>query len=276
LEENSSVKLRSNTMVWGPVIAAGASMLGGMLTRKGDSAPSVPDITSQLNAAKALRQKQGRAVQDTYAKLPSMNEDYSNQTSAGIEDIRNRVNEGTNQYLGDMSKNTEATKDALRRSLYGETFSGVPAAMQAVREAGAAGAGVGSGAYLRGVEGVGESLASKLAQGEQNIQAQGLQSEADARSTAYNTFSNLESKLGTANLDRITKVMDTGRADELSRLALEMGLNSEETQSLIDLMNFQASGKLASESAASQNKNDLSNTLLGIGGNILGNYLGKK
>jgi hypothetical protein len=263
-------------MAWGTALAAGASVLGGLMSRKGGGAASPPDITQQLSEARKLREKQGRAVQDTYARLPGLTQDYSAQTQAGIEDIRNRVGEGSQQYLGDIGQNVEQTKDALRRSLYGNTFSGVPAAMQAVREAGAAGAGVGSGAYLRGVEGVGENIAQRLATGEQDIQAKGLETMADARTRTYDTFSNLESKLGSANLDRIAKVMDTGRADELQRLSLEMGLNEEETQSLIDLMNFQQSGKLASETAANQNKNDLSNALLGIGGQIAGSYFSKK
>jgi hypothetical protein len=240
----------------------------------GDSKPV--DISAQLSMAKALRERQGRAVEATYAKLPGITQDYTNQTEAGIEDIRNRVGTESTKYLGDIQQNTEQSKDALRRALYGNTFSGVPAAMQAVREAGAAGAGVGGGAYLRGVEGVGQTVAEKLATGEQELQAKGLQTQADARTQAYNTFSNLESKLGEANLDKISKVMDTGRTDTLQRLALEMGLNSEETQSLIDLMNFRSSSQLAADQSNSANKAAIISAMIGGIGGIAGQYAGKK
>lgn len=250
-------------------LAAGAAMVGaGLMSKKEEVRP--PDITQQLLDAKKLREKQGRAVADTYGRLPEYTAAYDKQTQAGIEDQRSRVGAGSTQFLADTQSNVDASKDSLRRSLYGNTFSGAPAAMQLVREQGAAGAGVGSGAYLKGVQNVGTDLATKLASGEQAIQTQGLQTMQDARSKTYEVFSNLESKLGSANLDRIATVMSTGRTDELTRLATEMNLNSEETQSLIDLMNFQTSGQLASDSANAGAANDLRNALIGTGGSLMG------
>lgn len=255
-----------------PLVLAGAGMaaagIAGSLFGQKKVAP--PDITQQLLQTKALREKQGRTVADTYSRLPQYTTDYNEQTQAGIEDQRSRVGAGSTQFLADTQSNVDATKDSLRRSLYGNTFSGAPATLQAVREAGAAGAGVGSGAYLKGVQNVGTELATKLASGEQAIQTQGLQSVQDARAKTYEVFSNLESKLGSANLDRIANVMSTGRTDELARLSTEMGLNSEETQGLIDLMNFQASGKFASDSAAAEQRAALWNNLTGGGMSLMG------
>lgn len=260
---------------WGAAIGGVAGgVMGGLMGGKKKIA--TPDITKQLLALQQNRQKQQQTLDPAYAKAAELTNQYNTDTQAGIADIRNRVNTGTNKYINDISQNVEQSKDALRRSLYGNTFSGTESALQAVREAGAAGAGVGSGAYLKGVQNVGSDLAYKLATGEQDIQAKGLQTMADAKTNAYNTFSNLESKLGTANLDRLTKVMDTGRSDVLEKMASEMGLNSEETQGLIDLMNFQQSGQMASESANAAAKNDLSSILAQGAGTVAGNLLKQK
>ena len=260
---------------WGAAIGGVAGgVMGGLMGGKKKAA--TPDITKQLLALQQNRQKQQQTLDPAYAKAGELTNQYSTDTQSAIEDIRNRTNVGTNQYLGDINKNVEQSKDALRRSLYGNTFSGTSGALQAVREAGAAGAGVGSGAYLKGVQNVGADIANRLATGEQDIQAKGLQTMADARTNAYSTFSNLESKLGSANLDRLTTVMDTGRSDVLQKMASEMGLNTEETQGLIDLMNFQQSGQMASESANAASKNDLSSIFAQGAGTVAGNLLKKK
>lgn len=252
-----------------PAIGAGlaaAGIAGSLLGKK--TVPPV-DITDQLAQLKGGIGQSRLRVDDLYNKLQPLTSQYATDTNAALEGSRADLEGQKADYLGSIDKNTAAAKDALRANLYSNTFNGLPDALRAVREAAAAGGGVDSGAYNNAVTQVGVNTASTLANGERDLQLQGLQDQNSAQTNAFNTFSQLSSKLNDQKLDMLTKVMDSGRADLVQKTASQLGLDQEETQGIIDLMNFQQSGNLASSSADASNQQALYDALINSGASLL-------
>jgi hypothetical protein len=151
----------------------------------------------------------------------------------------------------------------MRANLYSSTFSGLPDTLQAVREASAAGGGLNTGSYQKAVNDVGRTTAQTLGQGERDIQLAGVQNRQGAQEQAFNAFNNLSSKLTDQQMAGLTKVMDTGREDLIRQYTTSMGLNEDEAQAIIGLLNFQQSGNMAQNTAADANRTALLSSIIG-------------
>lgn len=251
-------------------LAAGSTAAGvaGSLFDKKKAKPI--DISRQLSL-----------LQDTYAQNQLQNTDLANKLNpltAGYKtDLSNALTGARNEfagnkaeYLGTTEANTKEAQDALRKNLYSKTFSGVPSSLQAIREASAAGGGLNTGSYQKAVGDFGDKLAQTLGEGERDIQLQGIKNRQSAQENAFNTFNNLSSKLTDQQINGLTKVLDTGREDLVRQYTTSMGLSQDETQGIIDLLNFQQSGNLAQDTAADAQRQALYNSLIQGGASILG------
>lgn len=259
---------------WG-ALAGGVigGVAGGFMGGKKKVKPI--DITQQLAALKS-GVAQGRLRTDNlYDTLQPLTSQYQTDTTKSIAGARERGVADKAALMTEQSDLATQAKDALRKNLYSTELGALPDTLRAVREASAAGSGVDSGAYQQAVQNVGRDTSRAIVQGETGIQAQGLQSQQDASKLAYQTFSNLSSKLDDQEITMLAGVMDTKRADLVRRTAQQMGLDETETQGVIDLMNFQQSGELASSAADAGGKQDLMNALLSGTGTIAGLYAKK-
>lgn len=245
--------------------AAGAA---GSLFGKKKSKPI--DITQQLNR-----------IQDTYAQnqlqntqltkdLAPLTADYRTGLSNALNTARTDFAGNKAEFLGATDANTKEAQDALRKNLYSKTFNAVPDSLQAIREASAAGGGLKTGSYQKAVGDFGSELASKLGEGERDIQVMGINNRQSAQENAFNAFNNLSSRLTDQQLNGLTKIMDTGREDLVRQYTTSMGLSQEETQAIVDLLNFHQSGQLASDTAADANQQALYNALISGGSGLLG------
>lgn len=247
---------------------------GGALFNKKKVKPI--DITGQLQQVKDKATTGRRRTDELFGQLQPLTEQYQTGTEQTIAGARDRGTAEREGLMAEQSDLAEQSKAALRANLYSKEFGALPDALRAVREASAAGSGVDSGAYQQSVQNIGRDVSRSIVEGETGLQAQGLQSMQDASKLAYSTFSNLSSKLDDQELDMIAKVMDTKRGDLVQRTAQQLGLDTEETQAIIDLMNFQQSGQFASSSAEAQAQRDSLNALISGGSQIAGAYAGKK
>lgn len=232
------------------------------------------DITDQIAQVKGNAQKGRARVDELYNTLQPLTEQYKNEATGAIGASKAAAGLERTNFLKANEDLTSQTKDLLRQNLYADTFTGLPDTLRAVREASAAGSGIDSGAYQQAVQNVGRDTAANIVGGERDIQLKGLEGQQNAQQVAYQTFSNLSSKLDDQQLGLLTKVLDTGREDQVRRTAQQLGLDESETQSLLDLMNFKASGQLASESADAANASDELSALLGLGGTVVGGMYG--
>ena len=250
--------------------AGGALIAGGVAGSLFGKKSSKPvDISRQL-----------ADIKDTYARNQSINAALPGALNPLTQDYRtdlkhqfdqSKADFATNkaEYLGATDANTKAAQDAQRANVYGDTFNGLPDALRSVREASAAGGGIGSGAYQQSVRDVGVSTAQKLASGERDIQIAGLQNKQSAQENAFNTFNNLSAKLSDQQIQGLTKVLDTGREDLIRQYTTKMGLNEAETQSVVDLLNFQQSSEFAKNTAADADRQSLYTSLIGTGGTLI-------
>lgn len=254
-------------LVIGGAVAAGAGLAGG-IGQAFKKKPSI-DITQQLAQLHSGIGQQQIQNEDLSKNLKPLTQDYRANLQAALSGQKADFTGAKSDYLGATNNNIEEAKNALRGNLYGSTFNGLPDALQAVREASAAGGGLRTGSYQKAVNDIGRTTAQTLAQGEGNIQAQGMQMKNDAQTQAFNAFNALESRLSDQQMQGLTKVLDTGREDLIRQYTTSMGLTEQETQGVIDLLNFKQSGQMASDSAADANKMALFNALLGGGGKLM-------
>ena len=255
-----------------PVMALGAGMVGAGVAGSlfGGKKIKTPDITAQLAQVRANTERGQNRVSDLYDQLQKPLGEYQTNTAGTIEADRARLGEDRKAFMGEQADLAEQTKAALRANLYSKQFGALPDTLRAVREAAAAGSGIDSGAYQQAVQNVGAQTSRAIAEGETELQAEGLRGQQSASQQAYQTFSALSSKLDDQELDMIAKVMDTKREDLVRRTSAQLGLDESETQAIIDLMNFQQSGQLAASSAESAQRQELYNALIGGGSSLLG------
>lgn len=224
------------------------------------------DITQQLAQAQQNATKNRQIAGQLPGQLAPLTSAYTSGVNSTLSGALNTANTNAANLNTTVGQNTTDAANALRANVYGSTFNGLPAALTAAREAAAAGGGVQSGSYQNAVKQIGVGAAQSVAQGEAGIQAQGAQAKTAAATTAYQTVAGLSSKLTDDQLNQLSTVLQTGRTDLIQNAATQMGLNDQETQSLIDLMNFQQSQNLASTTGQNQSNQQLLGTALQVGG----------
>lgn len=244
-------------------IAGGA--LGGFL---GGSGSKPIDITQQLNKVQDTYRKNRELNQGLSTSLNPLTESYKADLAKALSGAKQDFNTNKNEYIAGTDRNTLEGQDAMRRNLYSDTFNALPDTLQAVREASAAGGGLNTGSYQKAVNDVGRTTAQTIGQGERDIQLAGIQNRQGAQSQAFDAFNNLSSKLTDQQINGLTKVMDTGREDLVRQYTTDMGLNQDETQAIIDLLNFQASGDMAAHTADESNSNSNLASLLNSAASI--------
>lgn len=259
-----------------PLAIGGAMVAGGVAGSLFGKKKAKPiDITNQLNQVRGSTSIGRGRVDALYDDLQPKTEAYRKDSESVLGNARTALGTERERFLGDTKQLTDDTKNLLRENLYSKEFNALPDTLRAVREASAAGSGIDSGAYQQAVQNVGRDVSSNIATGERDIQIEGLRGQQDAQQTAYQTFSALSSKLDDQQLDLLTKTLDTGREDMVRRTSQQLGLDQQETQAIIDLMNFQASGNLAQQSAADEQRQSLYNSLIGGGAQIAGKGMAK-
>lgn len=255
-----------------PLAAVGAGMaaagVAGSLFGKKKAKPI--DISQQL-----------ARIQDTYAQnqlqnsqltkdLNPLTNTYRADLAGAIGGAKEDFATNKNELLTRTDQNTKEAQDALRANLYSKEFSGVPGSLQAIREASAAGGGLNTGSYQKAVGRFGTDLARTLGEGERDIQLKGVENRQSAQEQAFSAFNNLSSKLTDNQIQGLTKALDTGREDLVRQYTTSMGLSQDETQAVVDLLNFQQSGNMAQDSAEEANRQSLYNALVGGGAGLIG------
>lgn len=259
-----------------PLVVGGAMAAGGIAGSIFGKKKTKPiDISQQLNQVRATYAQNRDLNRGMYDQLQPLTEKYKTDSKGVMDATRQEFETGKGEYLGETKRLADEAKNALRANLYSDTFAGLPDTLRSVREASAAGSGIDSGAYQQAVQNVGMDTARTIAGGERDIQIEGLQQQQRAQENVFNTFNQLSQKLNDSQMSVLTKALDTGREDVVRRATVEMGLNESEAQAVIDLMNFKASGDLASQSSADANRQALYNSLIGGGASIMGSAMAK-
>ena len=255
---------------WGAVVGGAlGGIAGGFMGGKKKKKIDISQQLALLQQGTAQQKFQNEMLSKDLAPLTT---DYRTQLQGMLAGGRKDFDANKTEFLGATNANTMEAQDALRRNLYSENFNALPDTLQAVREASAAGGGLKTGSYQKAVGDVGRTVGQNIATGERDIQIAGLQNRQAAQETTFNAFNQLSSKLSDQQLEGLTKVLDTGRADLVRQYGVDMGLTEQEIQGTIDLLNFQQSGEMAADTAGDANKQALLNSLFTMGGTIAGNY----
>jgi hypothetical protein len=230
--------------------------------------PAPIDISQQLSAVQNNAMTNQGISNNLYSSLQPGTANFSTGANAITSGAATGAQGAAAGLASNVAQNTQAAKDALRSNPYSSTFNGLPSALEATREASAAGGGVQGGAYQKAVQQIGQGTAQTLAQGEAGIQAQGAQAQNAAATTAYQTVQNTLNNLTQDQLSTLNTAFQSGRQDLIQNAATQMGLNDQETQSLVDLYNFQQSGNMASTLGTNQSNQQLLGGIINAGAKI--------
>lgn len=250
----------------------GGAVAGGLLGKK--KKPSI-DISGQLAQLQANAEKNRGINRNLFDTTSGNLAAYKADAGAAMDRARTDFEGAKGEYTGAINSNVDEAKMALRKSLYADTFNGMPDALRAIREASAAGGGLDTGSYQKQLDNFGRTTAQNLTRGETDIQLAGLETKNQAQTNIFNTFNQLSQKLNDNQLQILTKVLDTGDMNAVRKATTEMGLNDAETQGIIDLMNFKQSGQMASDQADEASKYALLASLISGGSQIMGARMAK-
>lgn len=239
----------------------------------GGSGVAPIDISQQLSLAQKNAQQNQGISSNLYNQLQPMTTDYQKNAGTLLTGAGNTARTDATAFQGQVAQNTQQAQDALRKNLYSNTFSALPGTLEATREASAAGGGVNSGAYNKAVAQIGQGTAQTIAQGEAGIQAQGAQAKTAAATQAYSTVQNIVSKLNDQQLGVLQTAFQSGRSDLIQNASTQMGLNDQETQALIQLLNFQQSSNMAAQAGEAANNQAALSGILGAGTKLGATYM---
>lgn len=247
--------------VGGPV----GAVAGGIFGKKKSASIDISAQLAQLSQnAQRNRGLNNNLLDKTTGNLGT----YKTGAADAIGQERTDFAGAKSDYLGASQDLTTQAKDDLRANLYSKTFSALPGTIRAVKEASAAGGGLDTGSYQQQLRDVGNTTARTVAEGERDIQVSGANNMQAAQTNVFNQFNQLSQKLSDQQLQTLTKVLDTGDMNAIRQATTEMGLNDDETQGIISLLNFKQSGQMASDQASEANKYALLNALIGGGSKI--------
>lgn len=262
-----AIGFNKETAIGAGLGGAGGAVAGGLFG--GSKKPSI-DISQQLAQLQANAEKNRGVNKGLFDTTSGNLSTFQGGAKSALDQARTDFTGAKTDYLGAVDQNTNEAKDLLRKNLYGDTFNGMPDALRSIREASAAGGGLETGSYQKAVGDFGVKTAQTLGQGERDIQMAGLNTKQDAQKNVFNTFNALSSKLSDQQLGVLTKVLDTGDANAVRQATTAMGLNDNETQGIIDLLNFKQTGEMAQSNADEANKYALLTSLIGGGAKIAG------
>lgn len=251
-------------MVW-PLVA-GAVIAGGVAgSLFGQKKVRPPDVGEQLAAVKSNAVRQRGIATGLTANLQKQADPYKAQVMGALDDYDKRGNEEAGQYLEEMGKTTDLLGNdqrmVARRNINGQ----VNPSIRAIREAMAAGPGVESSATANSLTELGTNLAEQHAQAETSIDIQALQSKAEALSTVHaDSVGRIQQRMGVTT-EMLAGLHAEGRDDLIREAALMSGINDQETEGIIALLNFRETGKFAADSAAAARRQELWNGLTSMG-----------
>lgn len=267
-----------------PAIIGGAAVAGGVAGSLFGKKKKPVDYTPQMTAlTKQSSQKQRDLISQQFNELQPMTEDYETKRTELSESIQPGYQKIGEQLAQGYSAVNQAEKQNLEDILntrQQQSARNIPLQQQLLREQLAASGGLRTGGaakvmqapVLQGQQEQAD-LASTLSQQAQAAQTGRLEKGTEAQASLAKEA--LTTKLG-IDEDTMNTLFQTGRTDLIEKLGAYRGVESDELQSLLSIMGVKASQSAAEAAGYNQNKQALYNALIGVGGNLIGQGVGKK
>jgi hypothetical protein len=246
---------------------AGAGLAGSLFGKK--SVPTFNPTTANNLADQGSNQETGFINNYTSGVNKNQNtlrSDISTAEQTASDQSRTAANDYLSNYDPITSKIIQNRQDQLKRS----TFGAIPEAVQAAREAGAAGGGLDRGVTQNALAQVPLQQAAQYNEGVANLQNTAMQGQLDARSKVFDSQNQLIlSKLG----------IDSQTAEAILNSGNQALVNQLNT--LIDSSRNAIGIKISADSAAqgsnigniqneNANRQAVYNSLMGAGGAMMG------
>lgn len=254
-----------------PLIIGGALAAGGLAGSLLDK-KSVPKYDPSLanNLAQQGAQSETNAIGEYGTRQAGVENKFQtgiNTTGAAAQQqSRGAASDYLQNFDPITSRIVQDRTDALKR----QTLGAVPEAVQAAREAGAAGGGLDRGVTQNALAQIPMQQARQFNEGAASIQSQALQGQLDARSKVFDSSNQLIlSKLG-IDANSANAILNSGNQALIQQLndVIDSSRNSIGIQ-----LNADAAAQNSSIGAAQNenaNKQSMYNGLMGVGGAIAG------
>jgi hypothetical protein len=261
-----------------PVIAAGvqlgAQALGGALGRK--KRPAAPDYSGLINTINQSGGRQRGLITGLRPKLASMTDRFS-QDRRGLTNhfVDTIAGQGRNfvSDIGDASGELAQAESAAGRS---RILSAQPELNQSLRETLAASGLNRGGALLAGQGRINQTLGREVGELERGVTQRSLQAKQDAIKTAFQTNASAAERATGIDADTMERVLASGREDLINEVNELIAEERNRTQSITGFQGDALRDQYTAGLADKARQQDLLNTLLQGGGNVLGQYLGHK
>lgn len=261
-----------------PYLAAaqlGATALGSVLGRK-KKAPSAPDYSGLINTLNQSGAAQRNMAASLRPKLQPLTDRFATDRNNLSKNLTTTLANTGNQFVQDTAKAGselgEAEASAARRRILGAQ----PELNQNLRETLAASGLNRGGALLAGQNRINQTLGEQLGEVESNLALQGLRGKQDAIRQAYQGNTEAAFRATGLDADTMERVLASGREDLINELNALLQEEQNRTRAVTGLQGQGEDLKYSANIARNLQSQDLLNTLLGQGANVVGQFLEKR
>jgi hypothetical protein len=266
-------------MSLGGILGAGALIGGALVGKKKSSNPTV-DIAGMENLVKTTGQKQRALIGQQFDQLQPLSAQLKTESQAMGTGLEKKFGDISQQYrsgLSGIGGLEQKTLDSILSNRQVQSARNIPLQQQMIREQLAASGGFRTGGAARALQAPvlqqqqeQADLASQLATERLGREAERAEKGVDVQ--AEMAKQGALQKLG-IDEDTMRTLFETGRTDIIEKLASLRGVEADELQSLLGIKGIQTQVGLAQAAANNARRQALSSSLMGIGGNLLGQAL---
>lgn len=251
------------------LISIGAGLVGGGLFGKKKKGPQV-DVAGLTRLAQDTAGRKREILGQLSPKLDPLSAKFEGTQGQIGSQYRADVGKMGEGFLADIEKTGQAKDTAQFNLAQEQTFRQLPQVQQAIRESLAGTGGLGRGYAVTELAKAPLQAAQNLSDLTQELAIAGGDRKAAALDRVYQT--NSGAALNKLGIDRDTAQMllETGRSDILTQAAQALGIEDQLAEDLFGIQQLAMGQGFARNAAENENRQNITNALVGIGGNLIG------
>lgn len=262
-----------------PVIAAGVQLgtqaLGNMLGRK-KKAPAAPNYSGLIDTLNQSGTRQQQMIGGLRPKLAPITDKFAADRADLTKGFTADIASKGRGLIDTLSTGADTIADMESEAAKSRILSAQPELNQNLRETLAASGMNRGGALLAGQTKIGQSLGREVGEANREISTSALRAKQDAVKTAFQTDAAAAERATGINADTMQAVLNSGREDLINELNALLEEERNRTGSIVGLQGQGMQDQYAADIAGKLRSQDLLDTLLKGGGNVLGQALASK
>lgn len=251
-------------------VAGGA--LGGFAGKK---KPKTPDYSALINSLNASGQRQRGYITGLRPQLQPLSDQFRTGTSALSGQYRGNVAGRGQQFVGDVGNAASAVGTNLSDQLKRHTLEAQPELQQGLRESLAATGGLHRGAASIAAQRQNIEAGRQIGEGQSDIALNELQGRQSALGQVFGADTDAAAKSLGIDTGALQALFNSGREDLIREAQALIDEEAGRVSSIAGLQGAALDSRYGADLAASQNRDDLIQSLLSLGGTAASTYAKK-